>query len=123
MQVDNNGVFGYMEDEPMWEPEPEKTYEITLSDGSKISNLTLNGNNFVSHTKVTESMFAGKLGEVTITDSTGYQEHHENMELLQIMPYEGDWYFIIRDIPAEEMYKMQVRGDIDYLAMMGGIPL
>lgn len=121
MQVDNNGVFGYTEDEPMWEP--EKTYEITLSDGSKISNLTLNGNNFVSHTKVTESMFTGKLGEVTITDSTGYHEHHENMELLQIMPYEGDWYFIIRDIPAEEMYKMRIRGDIDYLAMMGNIEL
>lgn len=123
MEIRNNNSEYQEPDWGEFTMEPEKTYEITLSDGSKISNLTLNGNNFVSHAKVTENMFTGKLSEVTITDSTGYQEHHENMELIQIMPYDGDWYFIIRDIPAEELYKMQVRGDIDYIAMMGGISL
>lgn len=122
MPTEQDTIFGGIE-EPVWVPEPIKIYTITLSDGSTIPNLTLNGNNFVSKTEITKDMFADKLSDVTIADDTGYVEHHTNMELLQIMVYDGDYYFIIRDIPAEDLYKMKVQGDLEYLAMMSDIDL
>ena len=36
----------------------EKIYKITLGDGTEISNLKLNGNNFISTEKIEESVFA-----------------------------------------------------------------
>lgn len=35
------------------------SYTITLADGQKISNLEMNGNNFVSEERVDESIFDG----------------------------------------------------------------
>ena len=37
------------------------TFTVTLADGTSITGLELNGNNFVSKTEVTPEMFAGKL--------------------------------------------------------------
>lgn len=107
------------------EPEPVKTYELTLSDGSKISDLSLNGNNFVSKTEVTEDMFKGKLSTVLITDDYGGSMQLENAELLQIATYpdmEG-WFFIIRETPEEILFKRKVMGDLDYLAMMTDVEI
>ena len=39
----------------------EEMYTITLSDGSTIEHLRLNGNNFISRIEVTEEDFEGKL--------------------------------------------------------------
>ena len=36
----------------------DKIYKITLGDGTEISNLKLNGNNFISTEKIEESAFA-----------------------------------------------------------------
>ena len=44
----------------------EKSWKITLSDGTTIENLRLNGNNFVSETEIKKEMFDGKLLKVTI---------------------------------------------------------
>ena len=45
----------------------EKKLTMTLSDGTKLKNLTLNGTNYVSQTKLTEADFAGKLRTVTVS--------------------------------------------------------
>lgn len=45
-------------------------YTITLNDGSKIENLTLNGNNFVSDKMIDDSVFADNLNHVEISDGT-----------------------------------------------------
>ena len=75
-----------------------KSYTVTLSDGSKVENLTLNGNNFISTTDVTEGQFDGKLKGVTITDSDGVEEKHENMFLVQVThPSDSEWWFILAD--------------------------
>ena len=39
-------------------------YTITLSDGTKLKNLELNGNNYISKTILEDSVFEGKLDTV-----------------------------------------------------------
>lgn len=62
----------------------EKIYKITLGDGTEISNLKLNGNNFISTEKIEESVFADNCSPVTISDGTT-ETVHPNMELVQIV--------------------------------------
>ena len=44
----------------------EKSWKITLSDGTKLENLGMNGNNFISETEVTEDMFTNAKEKVSI---------------------------------------------------------
>ena len=113
----------------------ENVIKITLADGTQLSGLELNGNNFVSKTEVTEETFRGKLGKVVISgnaeaDESGLIGEHEHMELVQIAHYTqathsmpDGWYFVLRDIPPDELERLQARGDIDYIAMMTGVEL
>lgn len=43
-------------------------YTITLNDGTKIQNLTLNGNNFISDEIIEDAVFDGNLDRVEISD-------------------------------------------------------
>ena len=111
------------------------TFSITFSDGSKLEGLKLNANNFVSDTEVKDATFAGKLQHVVIdgnaeADEAGLIGEHENMELIQIAHYTqkvhgcpDGWYFVLRDIPAAELEKTKIKGDIAYMSMMTGIEL
>lgn len=95
-------------------------YTVTLSDGTKLENLGMNGNNFVSATEVTEEMFVGKLAEVTIENGETTETMHD-AELVQIAHYGNlGWYFILREIPADERASHQLRADVDYLLIMEG---
>ena len=90
--------------------------------------MGLNGNNFISSKEVTAETFRGKLGRVVITgdaeaDEAGLIGEHKQMELVQIQKYGTEFWFILRDMSAAELEKLQTRGDIDYLAMMMGINL
>lgn len=103
-------------------------YKVTLSDGTELTGLLLNGNNFISRTEVDEGTFAGKLGHVRIEgpvseDDFGLIGEHENMELVQVVPYGGEWWFILRDQPEGERERLQLRSDVDYVAMMTGVEL
>ncbi|MBQ6972375.1 MAG: hypothetical protein IJP86_08505 [Synergistaceae bacterium] len=104
------------------------TFTVTLADGTQLGNLELNGNNFITTQEITESTFAGKLGKVVIAgdteaDEAGLIGEHSNMELVQIQKHGAENWFILRDIPADELERMQNRGDIDYIAMMTGVTL
>lgn len=106
----------------------EKLYEIILSDGSRLTNLKLNGNNFVSETEVTEDMFEGKLDEIRITDHQGYDQTFTNMQLAFIQYYDMDgmmsgYYFVLSEIPREELRWMALESTMEYLAMMSDIDL
>lgn len=110
----------------------KETFTVTLSDGTQLAGLDLNGNNFISKTEVTEDTFKGKLSKVTITgdadtDDAGLIGEHEHMELVQVAHYtqathgvEDGYYFILRDISASEQEKRQLRADVDYVLMLGG---
>lgn len=101
-------------------------YQIILSDGSTIDNLSMNGNNFVSATELTEVDFEDKLSPVTIIHPNGYQEIHDHMELVQIVNdwyTEGNWYFVLTDIPESELRYANIMSNIDYISMMTDVDM
>lgn len=100
----------------------EKTYSITLSNGTVINDLKLNGNNFVSKSELTEEIFAGNCSPVVINDGES-DETHNNMTLVQITQVEDEYWFILRDISEIEIERIKMQADIEYIAMMSEIML
>lgn len=100
-----------------------KTYTITLATGVMIANLMLNGNNFISDEDLTEDTFAGKLYNVTITDSEGNTETIENGELISLYKEDGKTWFIIRETPVDVLKERKIQSDIQYIAMMADVDL
>lgn len=100
----------------------DKIYTITLEDGTKIKDLHLNGNNFISEKQIKQSIFDGNLGTVIISDGE-VEETHKNMELVQITQTSGEWWFVLIDIPESELKNQKLRSDVDYIAMMADIDI
>ena len=113
----------------------EAIYTLKFSDGSHMSGLKLNGNNFVSVVEVSAADFRGKLSGVEITGTGEGVDGsicgvHEHMELVQVVHYtQGEhglpdgWYFVLGDIPAEEYARKKMEGNVEYIAMMTGVEL
>ena len=104
----------------------EKSWKITLSDGTQFKNLRLNGNNFVSEKEITKDDFKGKLSKVTIEGIENGQEvvkEYERMELVQIVHYEDGYHFVLRGLSQDELFKIQTQANLEYLAMMSDIDL
>ena len=98
-------------------------FTITLSDGTQLTNLELNGNNFISDTEVTETTFAGKLGRVAIAgnpedDAFRLIGNHEHMKLVQITKYEDKWWFILRKLSKRELEDLRTDASLSYLEMI-----
>lgn len=115
--------------------EKERTWTVTLADGTAIENLTLNNgaNTFHSPAEITEDTFDGKLSEVHISASDGdmtgcaYPDTLHNAELVQIMQPtdtpDGQWAFILREIPADDLFKAKIQAQLDFLAMNADVDL
>ena len=104
----------------------EKSWKITLSDGTQFKNLRLNGNNFVSEKEITKDDFKGKLSKVTIEGIENGQEvvkEYERMELVQIVHYEDGYQYVLRELSQDELFKIQTQANLEYLAMMSDIDL
>lgn len=99
-----------------------KTYTITLADGTVLSGLGLNGNNFISGDPVDPEIFDGNCSPVIISDGET-EEIHENMEFVQVMRVGNEYWFILRDLTADELAKIKMQSDIEYIAMMADIEL
>jgi hypothetical protein len=103
----------------------EKSFKITLADGTQLKDLKLSGNNYISKTKITEDDFKGKLSKIIIENETDKtSEELKHMELVQILDY-GDkgYYFVLRELSADELDKIKTKADIEYLAMMTDVDL
>ncbi len=100
----------------------ERIITMTLADGSVISDLTMNGSNYVSSSKLTEADFAGKLRSVTVDDGET-QKVMEHCELVQITKMGKEYWFVIRELSPSEVAMKQVRADIEYVAAMADIDL
>lgn len=96
----------------------DETHVIVLSDGTTLTNLGLNGNNYISSEPVYAETFDGKLMSITIDDIP-----YENMELIHILDMGNEWWFAFRELTIDEIRNMKVRSDIDYLAMMSDVDL
>ena len=93
------------------------TYDVTLGDGTKFEGLTMNGNNFVSETEITEEDFTD-LSQVTIEASDGTVQTMADSELVQVAHYSDGWYFILRELTAEEVSRRDNDAQTFYTAMM-----
>lgn len=100
----------------------EKKYSMKLTDGTVISGLRLNGNNYISKDPIDPKIFEGNLFVVIISDGES-EEIHENMELVQITEMDEEYLFILRDIPESEIKNAKLRSDLDYLAMMTDVEI
>lgn len=104
----------------------EKSWKITLSDGTQLTDLRLNGNNFVSEAEITEETFRGKLSKVTFegkVNGNEFKQECRQMELVQVVRYEDGYYFVLREISQEELDRIKTKADIEYLAMMADIDM
>jgi hypothetical protein len=78
-------------------------YKITLSDGSQIENLELNGNNFIAKKELSNAVFEGKLSTVRILDlETQTEEVHEDMVLISNRVNDGKSWFILGEKSERE---------------------
>lgn len=100
----------------------DKTYVISLADGTLLENLKMNGNNFVSKTPVDVSVFTGNCSTVTIDDGV-HQETHNNMELVQLTNVDDEFWFVLRELTARELEQIKMQSDIEYVAMMTGVEM
>ena len=89
-------------------------WKMILSDGTELTGFSQNGNNYVSLEKVEESVFAGNLSTLTLTD--GAEEIVlRNAELVQQAHYEGvpgledGWYLCFREKTPQEMVAESLR--------------
>lgn len=101
----------------------EKSWKIELSDGTKLENLGLNGNNFISETKITEDDFRGKLSHVIVKQGEKVIQELNHAELVQIVQGKEGHYFVLRELSEQEMNMIKIQGNIEYIAMMTDVDL
>lgn len=113
----------------------KRTWTVTLADGTKIEGLTLHpgANTFHSPAEITEDTFDGKLSEVHIAASDGdmtgcaYPDTLHDAELVQIMQPtdtpDGQWAFILREIPADQLFRAKIQAQLDFLAINTDVDL
>lgn len=67
-------------------------------------------------------MFLGNLAKVIVNDGER-DTVYENMELVQIVKHDEEYWFVLRTMTKRELQDLKNRADIDYLAMMSDIEL
>ena len=95
----------------------KQPWTVTLDDGTAIGSLTLSGNNFISDTELTPEMFGGKLSKITATDGDSTLEWN-NAELVQITHPDSRWWFVLRELSPEELFRATTKAKLDYLALV-----
>lgn len=105
----------------------EKTYTITLADGTEISDLTMNGNNYISKKPISEEIFKDNLSIIIIDDGTETTTM-ENMDLVQVTHhiYESgleEYWFVLRQFTLNELKFQKMESSLEYLAMMTNVDL
>lgn len=99
-------------------------YTMTLSDGTQLKNLKLNGNNWITSEVITEDTFSGKLNKVSVTDGETTQEYTDQT-LVQIQQYGNEYWFILGEQTQDEkinqsITELQVALADVYEQMLGG---
>ena len=97
-------------------------FKLILADGTALEGFVQNGNNYISKTKVDESLFEGNLSTLTITDGETVIEMHD-AELIQQVEFDGEYYLCFREISAEEKANLLINAKIDYIAMMTDVDI
>ena len=86
----------------------KKTWTITLANGKSITELTLNGNNFISKTPIDKAVFDDGLGKVIFKTDT-VTEVKYNMKLVQLIEYSNEWWFILSELTSAELREQELQ--------------
>lgn len=86
-------------------------YTITLANGYKIENLTLNGNNYIAQQTVENSVFAENLDAVTISDGVTETTYH-NMVLLSNIVRNGKSWIVLGQKSAQQQREEAMMAEI-----------
>ena len=90
----------------MFGQEYDSTCTLILADGTALTGLRVNGNNYVSDTKINENIFITNLSTLTIIKD-GEQTVLHNAELIQQVHYpDADppgWHLCFRELTEEEL--------------------
>ena len=95
---------------------------VILADGTEITGLKMNGNNFVSPMKIDEKIFDGNLSTVTIVKGEEETTYH-NMSLIHCTKYDSEYWFALRELTETELVAIKNRSDIDYIALVCDVEL
>lgn len=76
-------------------------YTITLANGTKLENLELNGNNYISETVIDDSVFEGNLDTVKISDGST-TETFTDMRLMSNIVRDGRSWFVLGEKSAQQ---------------------
>lgn len=76
-------------------------YTITLADGTKLENLELNGNNYISETVIEGSVFEDNLDTVKISDGST-TETFTDMRLMSNIVRDGRSWFVLGEKSAQQ---------------------
>lgn len=84
-------------------------YTITLEDGRQLTGLGMNGDNFVSLTKIDESIFVNNLGMMTVSDGVNETVYNDVEFTQQMLWADGTWYLAFHKLtPFEKTAKLLV---------------
>lgn len=62
-------------------------------------------------------MFDGKLSKITATDGDSTLEWN-NAELVQITHPDSRWWFVLRELSPEELFRATTKAKLDYFALV-----
>ena len=107
------------------------TYTVTLSNGKVFSGLKMSGDCFVSRTPVSRDMFDGGLSKVTVKGVPASDEKDilpvsyelKACEVACLFKSDGEYYFAVDAPDEKELALMQLKADIEYVAMMSEVEL
>ena len=106
-----------------------KIYSLAITGASAtftVTNLTMNGNNYVSEKEIDTSEWP-PIFELTVKDGEGnITEKYPHAKLLQQEQYDwdgGKWYLAFAPVNEQEIVNAEQRANLEYLAMMAGVDL
>jgi hypothetical protein len=100
-------------------------HKVTLADGTVLSNLELNGNNYISNTVISDDVFDGNLAVVEISDGKQTQVY-KDMKIVANQLIDGKSWFILGEktrvdkIEEENAELRELLADAVELILMGG---
>lgn len=87
-------------------------YTITLADGRQIENLRMNGTNYVSDSKVDESIFENNLSIMIVSDGKHTETFYDMVFIQQMEWKDGTFYLSFREKTQEEkIYEVLEKAD------------
>ena len=86
-------------------------HKITLSDGTILDNLELNGNNYISETLIDDEVFENNLDSVEIYDGESTQIY-TNMKLVANQIFDGKSWFVLAEKSQSELEKEKLEKEL-----------